>query len=81
MKIGEKRHRGILVAGIEVQSILLRLFCNHVFRIEALYRDRRKEGGKNPFKIFKQSLYLFKLPLLILKEQNTDKCYHCVVDA
>jgi len=66
MKIGEKRHRGILVAGIEVESVLLRLFCNHLFRIEALFRDRRKEGGKKPSKIFKQSLCLFKLPLLFL---------------
>lgn len=46
MKIGGKRHRGILVAGIEVESILLRLFCNHLFRIEAHFQDRRKEEKK-----------------------------------
>lgn len=46
MKMAEKRHRGILVAGIEVESVLLRLFCNHLLRVEALFQDRRKEGGK-----------------------------------
>lgn len=46
MKMAEKRHRGILVAGIEVESVLLRLFCNHLLRVEALFQDRRKEGQK-----------------------------------
>lgn len=46
MKMAEKRHGGILVAGIEVESVLLRLFCNHLLRVEALFQDRRKEGGK-----------------------------------
>lgn len=72
MKIEEKICRGILVAGIEVESILLRLFCNHLFRIEAHFQDRRG-GKKKPSKIFKQSLYLFKLPLLFFCRNRTQR--------
>lgn len=44
MKMAEKRQGRILVAGIEVESVLLRLFCNHLLRVEALFQDRRKGG-------------------------------------
>lgn len=80
MKMAEKRQGRILVAGIEVESVLLRLFCHHLLRVEALFQDRRKEMGGGNLKNL-QTVSLLKLPLLFLQEQNTDKCYHCIVDA